>query len=243
MPDFDTIRPGDIDNFVFDFTAEIGGVGAITDAVWSCVVSPDSLFDDPTPSDRLLGVPVNSNTQTTQQVGLMLEGVTYTLAATVTLSDQRILSASGEVECTLVPPVTTPELTVARFRKDMPGLADASNYPNDSIQRWIDIVLADNLFPAERWGPQQLMAQELYIAHEVTLDYYSTHPGPGGLAGGPGTLGSGIGIASSRSVGSVSVGYDNNMGYNPDMGYLAYTMYGRRLWYYMQMAGAGPVQF
>jgi len=241
MPDFDTIRPGDIDNFVFDFTKEIGDVGEISDAVWSCAVSPGSILDDPTPTDRLLGVPVNSLTQTTQQVGMMLEGVTYTLSATVTLTDQRILSASGEVECTLIPPVTTPELTVARFRKDLPAFADASDYPNDSVQFWIDIVLNDNLFPYQRWGPQQLMAQEFYIAHELTLDRNAVTSAPkGGMGGG---LGSGVSVATSKSVGGVSVGYDTNMGYDPAMGYLAYTMYGRRLYYYMQMAGAGPIQF
>lgn len=239
MPDFGTIRPGDIDNFVFDFTKEIGDFGEIFDSSWTCVVSPGSILDDPTPLDRLLGVPINSATQTTQQVGMMLDGVTYTLSAAVTLTDQRILSASGEVECTLVPPVTTPELTVARFRKDMPAFADASDYPNDSVQFWIDIVLNDGLFPYQRWGPQQLMIQEFYIAHELTLDHYAVASAQKGMGG----LGSGIGIATSKSVGGVSVSYDNNMGYDPAMGPYAYTMYGRRLWYYIQQAGAGPVQF
>jgi hypothetical protein len=241
MPDFDTIRPGDIDNFVFDFTKEIGDVGEIFEAIWSCTVSPGSILNDPTPTDRLMGVPINSATQTTQQVGMMLEGVTYTLSAVVTLTDQRILSASGEVECTLIPPVTTPELTVARFRKDVPAFADASDYPNDSVQFWIDIVLNDGLFSPTRWGPQQLMAQEFYVAHELTLDRNTMTSAPkGGIGGG---LGSSIGIATSKSVGGVSVSYDNNMGYDPAMGYLAYTMYGRRLYYYMQQAGAGPIQF
>ena len=240
MPDFDTIRPGDIDNFSFDFTAEIGGTGTIIDSIWTCFVSPGSIIIDPTPTDRLLGIPINTGTQTTQQVGMMIEGVTYTLSATVTLSDMRVLSAHGEVECTLVPPVTTPELTVARFRKDMPAFADASDYPNDSIQFFIDLVIADNLYPAIRWGPQQLYAQELYVAHEVTLERAAMN-NPTGAAGGG--LGAGVMMATSRSVGSVSVGYDSSLGNNPDMGYLTYTVWGRRLWYLAQMAGAGPVQF
>ena len=240
MPDFDTIRPGDIDNFVFDFTKEIGDVGEIFDAVWSCVVSPGSILDDPTPSDRLLGVPVNSATQTTQQVGMMLDGVTYTLSAIVTLTDQRILSASGEVECTLVPPVTTPELTVARFRKDFPAFSDASDYPNDSIQFYIDLVLNDNLFPYTRWGPQQLYAQELYVAHEVSLER-SMGNVPAGAAGAG--LGASVMMATSKSVGGVSVGYDTGLGNDPGMGYLTYTIYGRRLYYMMYQAGAGPIQF
>jgi len=237
MADFDTIRPGDIDNFVFDFTKEIGGSGAIVDATWSCIVSPDSIALDPSPIDRLLGVPINTATQTTQQVGLMLEGVTYTLTAIATLNDQRVLSASAEVECTLYPPVTTPELTVARFRADLPPFSDASMYPNDSIQFWIDIVIADNLFPYNRWGPQQLMAQELYVAHEITLEAYSAFTSARGGA----TIG--VGVPGSKSVGGVSISYDNSMGTYPDMGYYAYTLYGRRLYTLMMSAGAGPVQF
>lgn len=239
MPDFGTIRPGDIDNFVFDFTSEIGAgnTATIVDALWLCVVSPDSIGLDPSPADRILGIPINTGTQTTQQIGLMLENVTYTLTATVTLNDQRVLSASGEVECTLYPPVTTPELTVARFRADFPAFSNATMYPNDSIQFWIDIVIADNLFPYHRWGPQQLLAQELYVAHEITLEAYSNFTSARGGA----TIG--VGVPGSKSVGGVSISYDNSMGTYPDMGFYAYTLYGRRLYTMMMSAGAGPVQF
>lgn len=239
MPDFDTIRPGDIDNFVFDFTNEIGvgSTAKISDAMWSCAVSPGSIGTDPSPADRLMGEPVNTDTQTTQQVGMMLENVTYTLTATVTLSDQRVLSASAEVECTLYPPVTTPELTVARFRADFPAFSDSSTYPNDSIQFWIDLVIADALFPVTRWGPQQLLAQELYLAHEITLEAYSVFTSNRGAA----TIG--VGVPGSKSVGGVSISYDNTIGVSPDMGFYAYTLYGRRLYTMMMSAGAGPVQF
>jgi hypothetical protein len=239
MTDFDTIRPGDIDNFVFDFTNEIGtdSTAIIADAVWHCVLSPDSIVLDPSPTDRLLGTPINTGTQTTQQVGLMIEGAVYTLTATVSLSDQRVLSASGEVECTLYPVAVVPALNVPQFRVDLPAFSDASTYPNDSIQFWIDIVIADNLFPYERWGPQQLLAQELYVAHEITLEAYSNFTSARGGA----TIG--VGVPGSKSVGGVSISYDNSMGTYPDMGYYAYTLYGRRLYTMMMSAGAGPVQF
>jgi hypothetical protein len=132
---FDVIRPGDIDLFVFDFTKRMGNVGTIVSVTWICVVSPDSPFEDVTSQDRVIGVPASDTFKTSSQIGMMLEGVVYTLTVITTIDDGRVLSADAEVECNIdTVVVTDPLLTVSRFRQDMPAFSDASTYPNDSIQ-------------------------------------------------------------------------------------------------------------
>jgi len=239
---FGTIRPGDIDNFVFDFTKQIGSSGNITTTPsWTCVVSPDSVYLDTTPQDRLIGTPSYDDYKTGHQAGLMLDGVTYTFTVIVTIDDGRVFSAVSEVECTdadTLPVAGTYPLTVEQFRSDFPEFSDASKYSNDSIQMWIDYIISDNQFPIHRWGTLQLLGQELYIAHQIALGAWSGMPGIGGIPG----LGF-SGIANSRSVNGVSVSYDTTLGTDADMGEYALTLYGRRLWTMMMNAGAGPVQF
>ena len=240
MADFGTIRPGDIDNFVFDFGQQIGGSGKIASTpVWTCAVSNDSTYIDSTPTDRLLGVPSYNDTQTGHQIGMMLDGVTYTLTVVVNIDDGRVFSAVAELECT-DSEITDPDkkLTVEKFRSDFPEFSDANIYTNDSIQVWIDAIYIDNAFPPHRWGAWERLGEELYIAHHLALSKLSSLPGAGGIPG----LGF-SGIATSKSVNGVSVSYDTHLGVDGNMGEYALTLYGRRLWTLMMNAGAGPIQF
>lgn len=248
MPDFGTIRPGDIDNFAFDFSGQIGSSGKIVATpVWGIAVSTDSVYLDATPQDRLIGVPNFSDTQTAHQLGLMLDGVTYTITVIVTIDDGRVFSSVGEVECTdKVPAPGEKTLTVDQFRTDFPEFT-ADVFPNNTVQMYIDYIIADNNFPIHRWGPWQLYGQELYIAHNLALgNFYGGTPGtPGAGIGAGGTPGLFTGIGSSKSVNGVSISYDTNYGMagSGDMGEYAMTLYGRRLWTMMRNAGAGPIQF
>lgn len=114
---FDPIVVGDIDNFGFDFTADIGSATALS-TQWVCMLAPYQVASDPTPQSRILATslqtmieirsPLDGTVQTKNGcysialVGGMpasAVGATYILEATVMLSDGRVLSLSSTVLC------------------------------------------------------------------------------------------------------------------------------------------------
>jgi hypothetical protein len=60
---FDPIELGEIDNFAFDFTADMGAATMVSTA-WTCALAPFQTATDPAPQSRILSVA----TQTTIQV-------------------------------------------------------------------------------------------------------------------------------------------------------------------------------
>ena len=116
MP-FDPIEGGEIDNFAFDFTADMGAATMVSTS-WTCALAPFQTATDPAPQSRVL----SASTQTTIQLRRPLDGSlqthtgffsvatigampttaaggTYTLEATVTLSDGRVLKLNSTVLC------------------------------------------------------------------------------------------------------------------------------------------------
>jgi hypothetical protein len=114
---FDPIEIGEVDNFVFDFTADMGAA-TIASTTWTCVLAPYQTAVDPAPQSRVLSV----STQTTIQVSSPVDGSlqirngafsvgliggmpmsaaggTYILEATVNLSDGRVLKLNATVLC------------------------------------------------------------------------------------------------------------------------------------------------
>jgi hypothetical protein len=116
---FDPIEVGEIDNFAFDFTPDIGAA-AIVSTNWTCALAPYQTAMDPAPLSRVLSVSaqtairlrssVDGSLQTRQgsfsvaSIGGMpvsAAGGTYILEATANLSDGRVLKLNATVECKL----------------------------------------------------------------------------------------------------------------------------------------------
>ncbi len=114
---FDPIEVGEIDNFAFDFTADVGAA-TIAATNWSCALAPFQTATDPTPQSRILSAsaqtiiqvrsPLDGSLQTltgffsVASVGGMpgsAVGGTYILEATANLSDGRILKLNSTVLC------------------------------------------------------------------------------------------------------------------------------------------------
>ena len=52
---FDPIEVGEIDNFAFDFTAEMGAATMVSTS-WICTLAPFQTATDPAPQSRVLSV-------------------------------------------------------------------------------------------------------------------------------------------------------------------------------------------
>jgi hypothetical protein len=119
---FDPIELGEIDNFAFDFTADMGAATMVS-TDWTCALAPFQTATDPAPQSRVLSV----STQTTIQERAPTDGAlqmrigffsvatiggmpttaaggTYTLEATAILSDGRVLKLNSTVLCKLPGP-------------------------------------------------------------------------------------------------------------------------------------------
>lgn len=114
---FDPIEVGEVDNFVFDFTEEVGSA-TIVSTSWTCVLAPFQTVNDPAPQSRILTTapqttiqlrsPLDGSLQTKNgffsvaMIGAMPSsaiGGTYILEATVELSDGRVLKLNSTVQC------------------------------------------------------------------------------------------------------------------------------------------------
>lgn len=125
-------------------------------------------------------------------------------------------------------------MEVATFREDLPEFADVATFPGSLISFWADIA---EKMVADRWGTLREKAVELYVAHNVVLSAGSRKTAAaGGMPGGSG------GIASSKTVGSVSVSYDTTSAMLKDAGHWNQTSYGRQYVALGRLIGAGCVQ-
>ena len=114
---FDPIEVGELDNFAFDFTADVGDA-AIASTAWVCALAPYQTAVDPAPQSCIISVspqsairvrsPVNGSLQIREGsfsvalVGGMpfsAAGATYILEATANLSDGRVLKLNATLEC------------------------------------------------------------------------------------------------------------------------------------------------
>lgn len=123
-------------------------------------------------------------------------------------------------------------LDVASFRALFPAFADETAFPDATIQLWLDTAAN---FTNCAWGPLQGFGQGLWAAHELAKLTQ---------AGQPGVPLSGIvGIPNSKSVDSVSTGYDTELGTIEGAGSYNLTIYGRQYYQLMMVFGMGPFQF
>lgn len=134
-------------------------------------------------------------------------------------------------------PVINPAVAVptATFRAYFPAFADPLKYPDDICRFYLD--LAFGMVRSERWGDAFPTGQMLWAAHFITLD---ADDAAAAAAGKP--AGSVSGLATSKSVGSVSVGYDMTTASEEGAGHWNQTLYGRRFWRMTRLAGMGGIQ-
>lgn len=114
---FDPIEPGEVDNFAFDFTADMGTATILTTS-WTCQLAPYQVATDPTPQARILAAapataiqlrdPLSGTLQqrsgffavaTIGGMPVSAAGGTYILEATASLSDGRVLKLNSTVLC------------------------------------------------------------------------------------------------------------------------------------------------
>lgn len=121
-------------------------------------------------------------------------------------------------------------LTPDQFRMLFPAFADDTTYPDAMIQTWLNMCPIDPCV----WGSVYQLGMGLWVGHEMTKF------GPNGLASLPGQTG--VGIVNNKSVDSVSIGYDTQMGADPEAGQYNMTLYGRQFWSMLKYLPIGPIQ-
>lgn len=125
--------------------------------------------------------------------------------------------------------------SVSAFRTAFPEFKDTQLYPDQMITFWSQVPLAQ--VNKSRWCNMYGLGFQLYLAHELVIagrDRKSAEFG-----GVPGTSG---GIATDKTVGSVSVGYDAQSTTEKDAGYWNQTTYGKQFIRLARLFGAGAIQ-
>lgn len=116
---FDPIEVGEIDNFTFDFTADMCAATMVS-TDWTCTLAPYQTAIDPAPQSRVLSVSAQTSIQVRSPLDGSLQvrfgafsvaliggmpisaaGGTYVLEATANLSDGRVLKLNATVLCNL----------------------------------------------------------------------------------------------------------------------------------------------
>jgi hypothetical protein len=114
---FDPIEVGEIDNFAFDFTADMGAATMISTS-WTCALAAYETATDPAPQSRVLSVSAQTAIQvraatdgslqtrtgffsiaTVGGMPVTAAGGTYILEASAALSDGRVLKLNTTVLC------------------------------------------------------------------------------------------------------------------------------------------------
>lgn len=121
------------------------------------------------------------------------------------------------------------------FRTNFPEFADAVKYPTPMLTFWAG--LAERQVPSCIWKDCWIQGVSLYLAHVITIEAQNQRAAASG--GVPGTSG---GIANSKTVGSVTVGYDTISSAEADAGWWNLTNYGKQFYRLVRIFGAGCIQ-
>lgn len=126
-------------------------------------------------------------------------------------------------------------MDIPAFRTAFPEFADTTVYPTTQITFWAG--LAEKLVLPAVWSTCYAEGVQLYVAHEITLAAQSAKAASTG--GIPGSQG---GIANTKTVGSVTVGYDSTGTGEKDAGYWNLTNYGKQFIRLARIFGAAAIQ-
>lgn len=125
-------------------------------------------------------------------------------------------------------------VTIAQLRLDFPEFASTAVYTDAVVQFWITVTTS--LINQERWGVLSQQGQELAVAHYLVLAAKDEAAAAAGIP--PGS----VGLVASKTVGPVSLGYDNGVATEEDGGFWNLTTYGLRYLRLARMMGAGGIQ-
>lgn len=126
-------------------------------------------------------------------------------------------------------------MDIGAFRTAFPEFKDTVTYPTEMITFWASI--AEQQVIQCVWKTMWANGVQLYVAHEITLAAQNAKTAISG--GMPGTSG---GVPNTKTVGSVSVGYDSNNTSEKDAGYWNLTNYGKQFIRLARIFGAGAIQ-
>lgn len=126
-------------------------------------------------------------------------------------------------------------MDITQFRTQFPEFADAARYTDDTITFWSGI--GEQLISADRFGNLFTQAVSLFTAHNLVLQAGNIASSASGAI--PGTTG---GAVASKTVGSVSVSYDNASAMEPGAGHWNQTVYGRQYVQLVRLFGQGCYQ-
>lgn len=126
-------------------------------------------------------------------------------------------------------------VTAASFRGAFPEFAATTLYPDLELQFWID--LGALMISVDRWGNVFDYGQQLFVAHNLTLQYVSNKAALTGQK--PGQI---EGPISSGSIDKVSYSRDASSAMDPKNGHWNLSTYGLRYIRLANMMGMGPVQ-
>jgi len=123
----------------------------------------------------------------------------------------------------------------ATFRGAFPEFSDIVKYPDSQLAFWSALAVAQ--VNCNRWRGQTQTGVFLYVAHELTLAAINAKSG--NIGGTPGTF---AGPANTKTVGSVTAGYDSTVTSEKDAGYWNLTTYGKQFIRLARIFGAGGIQ-
>lgn len=127
-------------------------------------------------------------------------------------------------------------ITTAQFVIDYPEFSNQDVFPTSWIQQFLNMAYV--MLDACVWSSMQDTGVELFTAHKLVLRARDTKAV--GCDGIPGLATSGI--PASKTVGSVSAGYDVSASQIEGWGPYNLTTYGREFAYLARMAGMAVIQ-
>lgn len=126
-------------------------------------------------------------------------------------------------------------MNVSQFRTDLPEFADGTRFPDAQLTFWSGI--GEKLISADRFDTLYVNAVELFTAHNLTLAIANKETvAAGGLPGGA------SGVIAGKTVGSISVNYDNSATMALNAGHWNQTTYGRQYIQLARLIGGGCLQ-
>lgn len=125
--------------------------------------------------------------------------------------------------------------TPGAFRLAFPEFEDTAKYPDALLSGWG--AVAAQFVDSRRWRSNADLGVNLYVAHEITLQAQSL--ATSAVGGIPGNQ---SGPVNTKTVGSVTVGYDTAQSAEKDGGWWNLTVYGKQFYRLARMYGVGAIQ-
>lgn len=126
-------------------------------------------------------------------------------------------------------------MDIGAFRTAFPEFKSTVKYPDAMVTFWAGVAELQVL--QRVWRNMWTQGVMLYVAHEITLAAQNVKASE--VGGVPGTSG---GIANTKTVGGVSVGYDSQSTSEKDAAYWNLTNYGKQFIRLAKLFGAGAIQ-